>query len=146
MHASERSREIENPAGGGDRIDSLISRTFRAPLMEPIVVLITTLPDAASARALAEALVRERLAACVNLMAECTSIYHWQGAVETAAEVPLWIKTSAALYPRVEQFIRTHHPYDLPEVIALPLAAGLAPYLQWVEQETQQPQPDSEHS
>jgi len=114
--------------------------------MEPIVVLITTLPDAASARALAEALVRERLAACVNLMAECTSIYHWQGAVETDAEVPLWIKTRAALYPRVEQFIRTHHPYDLPEVIALPLAAGLAPYLQWVEQETQQPQPDSEHS
>jgi len=114
--------------------------------MEPIVVLITTLPDAASARALAEALVRERLAACVNLMAECTSIYHWQGAVETAAEVPLWIKTSAALYPRVEQFIRDHHPYDLPEVIALPLTAGLAPYLQWVEQETQQPQPDSEHS
>jgi len=105
--------------------------------MEPIVVLITTLPDAASARTLAEALVREHLAACVNLMAECTSIYHWQDAVETAGEVPLWIKTRAALYPSVELFILKHHPYDLPEVIAVPLAAGLAPYLQWVEHETQ---------
>ena len=113
--------------------------------MEPIVVLITTLPDRESARTLGEALVRERLAACVNLMAECTSIYHWQGTVETAVEVPLWIKTRADLYPRIEQYIRTHHPYDLPEVIALPLATGLAPYLHWVERETEQAQPDSEH-
>jgi periplasmic divalent cation tolerance protein len=114
--------------------------------MEPFVVVITTLPDRAAARTLAEALVRERLAACVNVMAECTSIYRWQGAVETAAEVPLWIKTSSALYPRVERFILEHHPYDLPEVIALPLAAGLAPYLQWVERETQPVQQDLEHS
>jgi len=105
--------------------------------MEPFLIVITTLPDRASARALAEGLVRERLAACVSVMAECTSIYHWQDAVETAGEVPLWIKTRAALYPSAEQFILKHHPYDLPEVIAVPLAAGLAPYLQWVEHETQ---------
>jgi periplasmic divalent cation tolerance protein len=112
--------------------------------MEPFVVVITTLPDRVSARTLGEALVRERLAACINVMAECTSIYHWQGVVETAAEVPLWIKTRTALYPSVEQYIRTHHPYDLPEVIAIPLTAGLAPYLEWVERETQQAQPDLE--
>ena len=108
--------------------------------MEPFVVVIATLPDRASARTLAEALVRERLAACVNVMSECTSIYRWQGAVETAAEVPLWIKTRAALFPSIAQFIKDHHPYDLPEVIALPLTAGLAPYLEWVERETERGQ------
>jgi periplasmic divalent cation tolerance protein len=108
--------------------------------MEPCVVVITTLPDRASARTLAEALVRERLAACVNVMSECTSIYRWQGAVETAAEVPLWIKTRAARFSSVAAFIKEHHPYELPEVIALPLTEGLAPYLEWVECETQQGQ------
>jgi periplasmic divalent cation tolerance protein len=65
--------------------------------MEPFLIVITTLPDRASARALAEALVRERLAACVNVMAECTSIYHWQVAWRRRG-VPLWIKTRAQLY------------------------------------------------
>ena len=113
--------------------------------MEPFIVVITTLPDRASAHALAEGLVSGRLAACVNLMAECTSIYRWQGTVETAAEVPVWIKTRATLYPALEQYIREHHPYDLPELIALPLGTGLIPYLQWVERETEQAQPDVEH-
>src|SRR3954452_24079183 len=108
--------------------------------MESFVVVITTLPDRASAHTLAEALVRERLAACVNVMSECTSIYRWQGAVETAAEVPLWIKTRATLFSSVAHFIKDHHPYELPEVIALPLTAGLAPYLEWVEGETEQAQ------
>ena len=108
--------------------------------MEPFVVVITTLPDRASARTLAEALVRERLAACVNVMSECTSIYRWRGAVETAAEVTLWIKTRAALFSSIAQFIKEHHPYDLPEVIALPLTAGLAPYLEWIQHETEQGQ------
>jgi periplasmic divalent cation tolerance protein len=108
--------------------------------MEPFVVVITTLPDRASAHTLAESLVRERLAACVNVMSECTSIYRWEGAVETAAEVPVWIKTRAGLFSSVAQFIKDHHPYDLPEVIALPLTAALAPYLQWIERETEQGQ------
>jgi periplasmic divalent cation tolerance protein len=114
--------------------------------MEPVVIVITTLPDRASACTMAEALVRERLAACVNVMAECTSVYRWQGAVETASEVPLWIKTRAALAASVEQFIRSHHPYELPEVIALPLTAGLAPYLQWIVSQTGQVKPDLEQS
>jgi periplasmic divalent cation tolerance protein len=111
---------------------------------EPVVVMMTTLPDRASARSMAEALVREQLAACVNVMAECTSIYRWQGQVESAAEVPLWIKTRAALAANVEQFIRAHHSYELPEVIVLPVSAGLEGYLEWIISQTQQQQPDSE--
>jgi periplasmic divalent cation tolerance protein len=114
--------------------------------MEPVVIVITTLPDRASARTMAEALVRERLAACVNVMAECTSVYRWRGAVETAAEVPLWIKTRATLAASVEQFIRSHHHYELTEVIVLPLTAGLAPYLEWIVSQTGQVQPDLEQS
>jgi periplasmic divalent cation tolerance protein len=113
---------------------------------EPIVVMMTTLPDRAAARSMAEALVREQLAACVNVMAECTSIYRWQGQVEAAAEVPLWIKTRAALIANVEQFIRAHHSYELPEVIVLSVSSGLQPYLEWVVDQTQKPPLDSEPS
>ena len=107
--------------------------------MEPFVIVITTLPDRASARTLAEALVHERLAACVNLMAECTSIYHWQGSVETAAEVPVLIKTRAERYAELEAAIRALHPYELPEIIAVPAVRGLGEYLQWVSDETSIP-------
>jgi periplasmic divalent cation tolerance protein len=77
------------------------------------------------------------LAACVNLLAECTSVYRWKGAVETAAEVPVVIKTRAALLPEVEAFIQAHHPYEVPEVIAIPVDGGSRDYLQWLIQETQ---------
>jgi periplasmic divalent cation tolerance protein len=105
--------------------------------MEPTLVVLTNLPDRESARALADGLVEARLAACVNLLAECTSVYRWKGAVETALEVPVFIKTRAALYAEVEAFIRSHHPYELPEVIALPVAGGLTAYLEWIAGETQ---------
>ena len=104
--------------------------------MEPLMLVLTNLPDREAARKLAESLVGAGLAACVNVMSECTSIYRWEGAVETASEVPVLIKTRAALYPNVEAFIRAHHPYQLPEVIALPLNTGLASYLAWVAAET----------
>jgi periplasmic divalent cation tolerance protein len=113
---------------------------------ERIVIIITTLADRASARAVAEALVRERLAACVNVMSECASIYRWQGKVETATEVPLWIKTRASLTDAVQQFIRTHHAYELPEIIVLPVSAGLQPYLEWVVDQTSATTVDSERS
>ena len=66
-----------------------------------------------------------------------TSIYRWKGSVETAAEVPVLIKTLAARYGEVEAFIRSHHPYELPEVIALSLDCGLPAYLAWVAEQTQ---------
>lgn len=103
--------------------------------MEPLLVL-TNLPDAASAEKLAHALVEARAAACVNVLAACRSIYRWQGAVETATEVPLLIKTTRAAYPLLEQTVRAQHPYDVPELIALPITHGLPAYLDWVATET----------
>jgi len=103
--------------------------------MEPLLVL-TNLPDVASAEKLAHALIESRAAACVNVLAACRSIYRWQGGVETAMEIPLLIKTTAANYPRVEEIVRAQHPYDVPELIATPITHGLPAYLDWVAKET----------
>lgn len=100
------------------------------------LLVLTNLPDRPSAEALAAALVEERLAACVNILAPCRSIYRWQDAIETADEVPLLIKTSAACYAELEAAIRARHPYELPEVIAFPVTQGLPDYLAWVDAET----------
>jgi periplasmic divalent cation tolerance protein len=104
--------------------------------MEPLLVL-TNLPDAASAEKLALALIESRAAACVNVLAACRSIYRWQGAVERADEIPLLIKTTRAAYPRVEEAVRAQHPYDVPELIAIPITHGLPAYLVWVAKETE---------
>jgi periplasmic divalent cation tolerance protein len=104
----------------------------------PILVL-THLPDHESAMGLAHVLVTGRLAACVNVGAPVQSMYHWQGQIETAREVPVTIKTRAALYPRVEAAILASHPYELPEIIAVPLSDGLRPYLDWLAAETVAP-------
>jgi len=104
--------------------------------MEPLLIL-TNLPDVASAEKLARALVERRAAACVNVLAACHSIYRWQGSVESAVEIPLLIKTTAVNYPKVEEIVRTQHPYDLPELIAIPIINGLPAYLEWVAEETE---------
>ena len=104
--------------------------------MDTLIVL-STLPDRNAALELGAQLVERRLAACVNVLAECTSVYRWQGKVETAAEVPILIKTTAARYPALEQAIRELHPYELPEIVAVPIRGGLPGYLQWVAAETQ---------
>jgi periplasmic divalent cation tolerance protein len=103
--------------------------------MDTLLVL-TNLPDREQAERLAVALVERRLAACVNVLAGCTSVYRWQGEVETATEVPLLIKTTAGAYAALEQAIRDLHPYELPEVVAVPLTRGLPAYLEWVAAET----------
>ena len=105
--------------------------------MEPLLVL-TNLPDAASAKKIANALIESRAAACVNVLAECHSVYRWQGQVETAAEIPLLIKTTVANYPLVEQIVRAQHPYAVPELIAIPITHGLPAYLDWLATETEQ--------
>jgi periplasmic divalent cation tolerance protein len=104
--------------------------------MEPLLVL-TNLPDAASAEKLARALVESRAAACVNVLAACRSIYRWHGAVERAEEIPLLIKTTRAAYPLVEAAVRAQHPYDVPELIAIPITHGLPAYLDWLAKETE---------
>ena len=104
--------------------------------MEEVLVVLTNLPDRASAQRLAHSLIENHAAACVNILSECGSVYRWQGKVESASEVPLLIKTTRSAYPRVEELIRAQHPYELPEIIAVSVAAGLPAYLQWVVQET----------
>ena len=106
--------------------------------METLLV-ITTLPDAAHAHALATALVEAKLAACVNILAPCRSVYRWQGKTESAEEVPVLIKTTAARYAALEAAIRARHPYELPEIIAVPVDRGLPEYLAWVDSETTEP-------
>ena len=101
-----------------------------------VLIVLTTLPDATAARTLAAHLLELRLAACVNILAPCQSMYRWQGVVEDASEVPLLIKTTSARYRELETAIRQHHPYQLPEIVALPVEQGLPAYLGWVHQET----------
>ena len=103
--------------------------------MDTLIVL-SNLPDRDAALALAKALVERRLAACVNVLAECSSVYRWRDAIETAPEVPVLIKTTAERYPALEQAILELHPYELPEIVAVPLHRGLPGYLQWVAAET----------
>lgn len=103
------------------------------------LLVLTNLPDRPAAEDLARALVEARLAACVNILPACHSIYRWEGVLETADEVPLWIKTTSERYPALQAAIRNRHPYALPEVIALPVVQGLPDYLAWVARETRIP-------
>lgn len=101
------------------------------------LLVFTNLPDTASASTLAALLIERRLAACVNILAPCTSVYRWQGTVETASEVPLLIKTTRSRYAELQAALLEAHPYELPELIAVPVTDGLPGYLVWVAAETQ---------
>ena len=105
--------------------------------MSEVLLVITNMPDAQSAAKLAEKIVVTRVAACVNQLAPCASTYRWRGKIETTTEVPLLIKTTRAAFSRLEQLIREEHPYELPEIIAVPVDAGLPAYLGWVINETE---------
>ncbi|MCS7078795.1 MAG: divalent-cation tolerance protein CutA [Chloracidobacterium sp.] len=97
------------------------------------VVFVTT-DTVESARALAQAVVREGCAACVNIVPGVTSIYVWEGAEREDAECLLVIKTTAARYPALEACIRTHHTYDTPEILAIAAGAVFPAYAAWVRQ------------
>jgi len=103
-----------------------------------VLLVLTNCPDETSANTIALAVVEARLAACVNILPRVQSIYRWQGAVESASEIPLLIKTTTDSYPALERAIRAAHPYDIPEIIALPVERGLPAYLNWVAAETVQ--------
>ena len=100
------------------------------------IMVITQMPDRASALVLARSLVESRIAACVSVGAPAESLYHWRGKIETAQEVPVTVKTQPARYAEVEAAIRARHPYELPEILAVPVVDGLAPYLKWIADET----------
>ena len=100
------------------------------------LIVFTNLPDRASALKLAQALVDRHLAACVNVLGEAVSVYRWEGRIATEPEVPVLIKTCGARYREVEAAIVAAHPYELPEIVAVPVVRGLPEYLNWVVAQT----------
>ena len=104
--------------------------------MSDFILVISTIPNEEEGKAIAETIVTERLAACVNLSSAVQSLYWWQGNISTDREFMLFIKTRSDLYPKLEQRIREIHSYEVPEIIALPLWQGSQPYLDWIKKET----------
>lgn len=101
------------------------------------LLVLTNLPDRAAAEKLADALIEKRLAACINILGPCRSVYRWQGAVQHDEEHPVLIKSTREAYPALEAQIRALHPYELPEIVAVPIERGLPAYLDWVAAQTQ---------
>ena len=100
------------------------------------IVVLSTSSSKEEAEKIARLLVEERLAACVSVGVSVDSLYHWRGEIETAQEVPVAIKTRAGRYAAVEAAILARHPYELPEVLAVPISHGLERYLEWIDAET----------
>jgi periplasmic divalent cation tolerance protein len=98
-------------------------------------VLLTSLPDRAAAKAMAEKLIAKRLVACVQ-MVPIESVYEWQGTVEEAAEILLLCKMKREDYAEAEKLILAQHPYETPEVVLLPIEAGSSAYLAWIDKVT----------
>jgi len=96
-----------------------------------------TAPDAKVAGRLADLLVREHVAACVNILGKIQSVYRWKGRIERAGEIALIAKTTAARYPALEKIVKAHHPYECPCIVAIPLARGHAPFLDWIRNQVQ---------
>lgn len=104
--------------------------------MSPTLIVLTTLPDEGTARTLAHELITRRLAACVQILPPSHSVYRWEDKVEEEIEIPLQIKTCAARYAELEALLLAEHPYEVPEIIALPITNGLPAYLDWVRAES----------
>jgi periplasmic divalent cation tolerance protein len=105
----------------------------RPPLRTSVIVVLVTCPGRTVALRLAQAVVSEGLAACVNIIPGLTSVYRWQGKLCQDREVLLLLKSRRAAFPALARRITSLHPYSVPEVLALPVAAGAADYLAWVE-------------
>jgi periplasmic divalent cation tolerance protein len=99
----------------------------------PLHLILCTVPDRETGLKLSRSLLEQGLAACINLTSPITSVYHWQGKLETSEEILLLIKTTKQHYKAVETALRAEHPYELPEIIAVPVEQGLEDYLNWVE-------------
>jgi periplasmic divalent cation tolerance protein len=100
------------------------------------LLVFTNLPDRAAAERLADLVIDKKLAACVNILAPCRSVYRWKGTVQHDEEHPVLIKTTPERYAELEHALRSVHPYELPEIVAVPIERGLAAYLDWVSEET----------
>ncbi|MES9968932.1 MAG: divalent-cation tolerance protein CutA [Candidatus Thiodiazotropha sp.] len=104
----------------------------------PLLLILCTAPDRETGLKLAKSLLDQGLAACVNLTSPVTSVYRWQGRLEQSDEILLLIKSVEKKYQRVEALLREQHPYELPEIIAVPVEQGLGDYLDWVERCTKE--------
>ncbi|MGD8925297.1 MAG: divalent-cation tolerance protein CutA [Thioalkalispiraceae bacterium] len=100
-------------------------------------ILMTTLPDEDQARDIAEMLVTEKLAACINILPMMTSIYEWEGKVEQGEEHLLLIKTDQHSIEAIQNVILDVHPYELPEIVVVPIVGGYEPYLKWISESVQ---------
>jgi periplasmic divalent cation tolerance protein len=100
------------------------------------IMVLTNVPDAPTAQLMARALVEQRVAACVTILPGAQSVYRWRGAIEEAGEVTLLVKSTSTRYAELEAAIKSLHPYDVPEIIALSIVDGLPAYLDWIAQET----------
>lgn len=107
--------------------------------MNDCIQVLTTVPSQEQAAQIARILVEQRLAACVQVLGPITSTYRWQGAIETAQEWLCLAKTAKALYPQLEEAIRRAHPYQVPEILAVQVAAASADYLAWLAAELKRP-------
>jgi periplasmic divalent cation tolerance protein len=103
---------------------------------EQLSIILVTVPSQEVAQQLAHDLVRGRLAACVNVVSGVRSIYAWEGKIERAEEVLMIIKTQSSRYVALEEYVRTHHPYEAPEIVEIPAGRVTPRYLQWVVGET----------
>ncbi|XP_062953333.1 protein CutA isoform X2 [Cynocephalus volans] len=123
--ASGSTPSQPSPASGSGYVPGSVSAAF------------VTCPNEKVAKEIARAVVEKRLAACVNLIPQITSIYEWKGKIEEDSEVLMMIKTQSSLVPALTDFVRSVHPYEVAEVIALPVEQGNSPYLHWVRQVTE---------
>jgi periplasmic divalent cation tolerance protein len=96
-------------------------------------IILCTCPDQCSAENLAQQLIANHLAACVSIVPGLLSIYRWQGQIESAQEHLLLIKSNQASYQRLEAEIKRHHPYEVPEICAIPIISALPDYLHWID-------------
>jgi len=103
-------------------------------MADAILLALSTFPDAEIARRISNQLVSERLAACANILPSVESIYRWRGKIESANETLVFFKVSGDRQSAFQDRLRSVHPYDVPEIIFLPVASGLPEYLQWVKE------------
>ena len=103
--------------------------------MKPCIQVVTTTDNKEDAEKIATRLVEKKLAACVQIVGPITSFYRWKGNIEKAQEWQCWIKSKEILYKEIEKEIRSVHPYEVPEIVAIPIVAGSRGYLQWLEGE-----------
>jgi len=134
-NAADRLQRSQD-TGTGSRVQEQ-SVEYKGYLMldaAPFVLMLTTWPDDRDPATLARTLVEERLAACVSVLAPMVSVYRWQGAVEQSAERQVIIKTTAAQVDAVAERLSSLHPYDVPEMLVLPIAKGSEAYLDWMQE------------